>query len=129
MGIFKDENGNSYGDWTHRGQGRTRDAANSIVITRYVSVIGAVRYRGAVVVASDAAGAAQRLLICACGGYVGDHFSIGAAACDFGLACVADDTADAAFLAAAADCAAESAVLYDVAFAGGSDDTSRAVSA
>ena len=25
MGIFKDENGNSYGDWTHRGQGRTRD--------------------------------------------------------------------------------------------------------
>ncbi len=21
MGIFKDENGNSYGDWTHRGQG------------------------------------------------------------------------------------------------------------
>ncbi len=33
MGIFKDENGNSYGDWTHRGQGRTRDAANSIVTT------------------------------------------------------------------------------------------------
>ena len=22
MGIFKDENGRSYGDWTHRGQGR-----------------------------------------------------------------------------------------------------------
>lgn len=33
MGIFKDENGNSYGDWTHRGQGRTRDAANDIVTT------------------------------------------------------------------------------------------------
>ncbi len=30
MGIFKDENGNSYGDWTHRGAGRTRQAANDI---------------------------------------------------------------------------------------------------
>ena len=26
--FFKDENGNSYGDWTHRGQGRTRENAN-----------------------------------------------------------------------------------------------------
>ena len=33
MGIFKDENGNSYGDWTHRGQGRTRENANDIVTT------------------------------------------------------------------------------------------------
>ena len=33
MGIFKDENGNSYGDWTHRGQGRTRENANDIVGT------------------------------------------------------------------------------------------------
>lgn len=33
MGIFKDENGNSYGDWTHRGQGRTREQANDIVTT------------------------------------------------------------------------------------------------
>ena len=33
MGIFKDENGNSYGDWTHRGQGRTRENANNIVTT------------------------------------------------------------------------------------------------
>jgi glucan phosphoethanolaminetransferase (alkaline phosphatase superfamily) len=31
MGIFKDENGNSYGDWQHRGQGRTHDQANTIV--------------------------------------------------------------------------------------------------
>ncbi|MEC4273218.1 holotricin-3 [Adlercreutzia sp. R25] len=31
MGIFKDESGNSYGDWTHRGQGRTRENANDIV--------------------------------------------------------------------------------------------------
>lgn len=31
MGIFKDENGNSYGDWTHRGQGRTREHANEIL--------------------------------------------------------------------------------------------------
>lgn len=31
MGIFKDENGNSYGDWTHRGQGRTRENANDII--------------------------------------------------------------------------------------------------
>ena len=30
MGIFKDENGRSYGDWTHRGQGRTRENANDI---------------------------------------------------------------------------------------------------
>ena len=33
MGIFKDENGNSYGDWAHRGQGRTRENANDIVTT------------------------------------------------------------------------------------------------
>jgi len=33
MGIFKDENGRSYGDWTHRGQGRTREQANEIVTT------------------------------------------------------------------------------------------------
>lgn len=33
MGIFKDESGNSYGDWTHRGQGRTRENANDIVTT------------------------------------------------------------------------------------------------
>ncbi len=31
MGILKDENGNSYGDWTHRGQGRTRENANDII--------------------------------------------------------------------------------------------------
>lgn len=31
MGIFKDENGRSYGDWSHRGQGRTRENANDIV--------------------------------------------------------------------------------------------------
>ena len=30
MGIFKDENGRSYGDWTHRDQGRTRENANDI---------------------------------------------------------------------------------------------------
>lgn len=30
MGIFKDENGRSYGDWTHRDQGRTRVNANQI---------------------------------------------------------------------------------------------------
>lgn len=30
MGIFKDENGRSYGDWSHRGQGRTRENANQI---------------------------------------------------------------------------------------------------
>ncbi|MFR5092629.1 MAG: hypothetical protein ACLTDR_12085 [Adlercreutzia equolifaciens] len=33
MGIFKDENGNSYGDWTHRGQGASRENANDIVGT------------------------------------------------------------------------------------------------
>ena len=33
MGIFKDENGNSYGDWAHRGQGRTRENAIDIVTT------------------------------------------------------------------------------------------------
>ena len=31
MGIFKDENGRSYGDWTRRGQGRTSEHANDIV--------------------------------------------------------------------------------------------------
>ena len=30
MGIFKDENGRSYGDWTHRDQ-RSREEANRIV--------------------------------------------------------------------------------------------------
>ena len=30
MGIFKDENGRSYGDWTHRDQ-RNREEANRIV--------------------------------------------------------------------------------------------------
>ena len=33
MGIFKDENGRSYGDWTRRGQGRTSEHANDIVTT------------------------------------------------------------------------------------------------
>ena len=33
MGIFKDENGRSYGDWTRRGQGRTSEHANEIVTT------------------------------------------------------------------------------------------------
>lgn len=33
MGIFKDENGNSYGDWTRRSQGRTHEHANDIVTT------------------------------------------------------------------------------------------------
>ena len=33
MGIIKDENGRSYGDWTRRGQGRTSEHANEIVTT------------------------------------------------------------------------------------------------
>ena len=41
MGIFKDENGRSYGDWTHRDQ-RTREEANIIMFLLLFWPVGIV---------------------------------------------------------------------------------------